>query len=84
MGTFIDLTGEIFGYLRVIDRAENHKKQTVWRCKCRCGNVVNVQTGHLRGGKIVSCGCYRKNNSKERATLPDMVIHAAEVYKPEQ
>lgn len=69
MGAFIDLTGETFGYLKVINRAENHKKQTVWRCKCRCGNVVDVQVGHLRGGKIVSCGCYRKTNSKEKATI---------------
>jgi len=68
MGVFIDLTGRRFGRLVVLDRAPNHKKQVVWRCMCDCGTVREVQGGHLRAGKIVSCGCYQSDNSRRRAT----------------
>ena len=68
MGVFIDLTGQCFGRLTVINRAPNHRAQTVWRCRCTCGNIVEVQGGHLRSGKIISCGCYKKENSRVRAT----------------
>lgn len=69
MGNFIDLTGRRFGRLTVIARAPNHKKQTVWSCACDCGKTVAVQGGHLRAGKILSCGCYRQENSKKLATV---------------
>lgn len=68
MGQFLDLTGERFGRLLVINRAPNHKKQTVWRCQCNCGKVVEVQGGHLRAGKIISCGCYQQENNRRKAT----------------
>ena len=68
MGAFIDLTNNKFGKLTAIRRAENNGKQTVWECLCDCGNTVFVQTGHLRDGSIVSCGCYRKSNSISKAT----------------
>lgn len=68
MGIFIDLRGQRFGRLTVIERAANHKKQTVWACKCDCGNTQEVQGGHLRGGKIISCGCYQTENNRRKAT----------------
>ena len=69
MGKFLDLTGQRFARLYVVRRAENHKKQVVWKCKCDCGAVVYVQGGHLRGGKIVSCGCYQRENNRQKATV---------------
>lgn len=68
MGVFIDLTGKSFGRLTVLYRTANHKKQTVWRCKCDCGKTIDVQGGHLRAGKIISCGCYQRENCKRKAT----------------
>jgi hypothetical protein len=68
LGSFIDLTGKRFGRLTVVCRAPNHKKQTVWKCHCDCGNIVDVQGGHLSGGKIISCGCYQRENNKRKAT----------------
>ena len=32
-----------------------------WICKCDCGAEVSRRSNHLRGGKIVSCGCHRRN-----------------------
>ena len=68
MAQFIDLTGERFGRLVCLERASNHKKQTVWRCLCDCGKTTEVQQGHLRSGKIISCGCYQRENSRRKAT----------------
>ncbi len=69
MGKFIDITGERFGRLTVLYRAPNHKKQTVWRCVCDCGKELDVQGGHLKAGRIVSCGCYKRDNSRINATV---------------
>lgn len=66
MGKFIDLTGQTFGKLYVIERVSSttgkaNKNKVVWKCQCQCGRVVNVVAGNLRSGKQVSCGCYRRN-----------------------
>ena len=66
MGTLIDLTGQTFGMLTVINRAANVSSgKTAWNCKCSCGNEKIIRTGDLRAGKIVSCGCYGKQKRKE-------------------
>jgi hypothetical protein len=62
----LDLTGQRFGRLVVTHRAPNNKAQTVWACVCDCGNTTRVQMGHLRGGRIVSCGCYKNQIARER------------------
>lgn len=53
----LDLTGKRFGRLIVLKRAENKGKKTYWLCQCDCGNLKEVQTGHLASGRIQSCGC---------------------------
>ena len=55
----LDLAGQEFGRLTVIGPAENRGIHTMWRCRCNCGNEKAVQTSALRGGLVVSCGCYR-------------------------
>lgn len=57
---FIDLTGQKFGRLNVIERSENFGRRTAWLCRCECGNEVRVRAEHLRGGRVNSCGCIRK------------------------
>lgn len=59
MWTLIDLTGETFGRLTVIERAANDKRNHArWRCQCVCGNETVVAGYSLRSGATVSCGCY--------------------------
>lgn len=67
MGKIIDLTGQVFGRLKVIERAENYVKPcgaviVRWVCQCECGNKnkVIVQASHLRSGHTQSCGCLQK------------------------
>lgn len=56
-----DLTGEVFGSLTVLERAENKGQRTAWLCKCECGNEVVVTTHNLRRGQTKSCGCKAHN-----------------------
>lgn len=65
----IDMTGQRFGRLLVVERAENSKSgKPRWFCKCDCGNTTITSRKHLINGSSKSCGCYRrdyaKNNNK--------------------
>lgn len=61
--------GNIYGYLTVIERAENTKEgRAMWKCKCKCGNETVVLGKHLRSGNTKSCGCYQR----ERAAQANM------------
>ena len=61
--TIIDLTGQTFGRLTVIKRADNKNKRTAWLCKCECGNELITTTDNLRSGDTQSCGCYNKERT---------------------
>lgn len=53
----LDLTGQRFGYLTVIQRTnEPHEKDTKWLCRCDCGKEKIVATKNLRCGGTISCG----------------------------
>ena len=57
MSKLIDLTGQRFGRLTVIERAENTKAgKATWLCKCECGNIKVIPAKNLSRGTI-SCGC---------------------------
>ena len=61
--------GNTYGYLTVIERAENTKEgRAMWKCKCKCGNETIVLGKHLRSGNTKSCGCYQR----ERAAQANM------------
>jgi hypothetical protein len=64
MGKFIDLTGQRFGRLVVIERAENNKfKHSQWLCQCDCGNEKIITKNSLKSGSTKSCGCLQKENN---------------------
>ena len=68
--SLIDLTGERFGRLTVVKRAESRilssgKHVTRWLCKCDCGNETIVNGGLLQSGQTQSCGCYNKERISE-------------------
>lgn len=57
----IDLTGQPFGRLHVIERGPNARnKQTQWWCLCACGTRKLILSTLLRNGRTASCGCKRK------------------------
>lgn len=66
---FIDLTGQIFGRLRVIERAENNSGgQAMWKCVClNDENTVIVMGNNLRRGLTKSCGCLMREIASENS-----------------
>jgi len=63
MPKFINLSGQKFGKLTVISRAESNKHGNVrWNCECNCGTSTTVQSGDLKNGHTTSCGCNKKTH----------------------
>lgn len=63
----IDLTGQSFGRMLVLERAANNGKQPAWLCVCECGVRKVVQGGNLRDGNVQSCGCLRASSAGHAA-----------------
>lgn len=59
----IDLTGQRFGRLTVIEYVGTVNQKAKWLCKCDCGNEKIVSTKCLRNGETKSCGCYHKDRA---------------------
>ncbi len=61
-----DLTGQRFGKLLVLEETNKRADggSIVWKCKCDCGNIVEVSSKRLKFGINVSCGCYQKEQQK--------------------
>ena len=62
MGKLIDLTGQKFGRLTVIERDTSRTGRAYWICQCDCGTVKSIMAKLLCNGHTQSCGCYRKEN----------------------
>ena len=64
MGKLIDLTGQRFGKLVVIRKAESDKYHNVrWLCLCDCGSTIIRYGWPLRSGKCLDCGCGNHNRA---------------------
>ena len=69
-----DLVGIRFSRLVVIEfshstpRGNSNKNMYYWLCRCDCGNIKSINAGHLRVGKIHSCGCLRSEKAKRNQT----------------
>ena len=57
MAERIDITGQTFGNLTVIDFAYSKRGKAFWKCKCSCGNNIIYESYPLRTGQRQSCGC---------------------------
>lgn len=67
MGALIDLSGQRFGRLLVLERdSTKNKKEAYWLCQCDCGNIKSIRSSALRRGQTRSCGCY---NNENRASI---------------
>ncbi len=70
MPTKLNLIGQKFGKLTVIEAAPNRGGRTYWLCQCECGNKKEICTDSLRSGNTKSCGCLKKEtlaeNNKKR------------------
>lgn len=58
-----DITGERFGRLVAVRPNGKQGKNTLWLCKCDCGNHTITNISSLKKGLCKSCGCLRKENT---------------------
>ena len=76
-----DLTGRRFGRLTVVEfYGYDRRGRTQWLCKCDCGNTKVVRAFDLKGGKVVSCGCYWKERLVEYNTKHNMCNTHPKLY----
>lgn len=73
MGKFQDLTGQRFGRLTVLQRADDYvsptgKRTVRWLCKCDCGREITMLRNTLVQAQ--SCGCIRAE--KSTAAMQDL------------
>jgi len=67
MSKFIDLTGQKFGRLTIVERIENAKDgHAKWLCQCKCNNNTVVYSTNLIRGLTRSCGCLNKELTIKR------------------
>lgn len=62
----VNLTGQKFGFLTVIERAGASKHKCArWVCLCRCGTTVVRASQYLRTARphVRSCGCQHGNRT---------------------
>lgn len=48
-----------------------------WLCRCDCGTIKTISTGHFNEGRIKSCGCY---GNKHRST--HSMKHGGSIHYP--
>ena len=58
MAKAIDLTGQKFNRLLVLERdtKKDKSRQAWWKCRCDCGKEISVRGYCLRNGNTQSCG----------------------------
>lgn len=88
MGVLIDLIGQKFGKLTVIqkDKIKYKDGSAHWLCQCDCGNIKSINGASLRKGHTTSCGCNQSQSSKLNLlgkTFGRLTV-LKEVEKPEQ
>lgn len=62
---FKDISGQRFGRLTAIHKADSLNGHTRWLCQCDCGNECIVHRSSLLTGNTTSCGCYKRENAKK-------------------
>jgi hypothetical protein len=63
---FIDRSGQLFGRLVVVERAERKGRNARWLCRCECGKTLIVYGNNLHSGRTRSCGCLHREKTAQR------------------
>lgn len=75
----IDLTGERFGSLTVIEysprKVSKKHRQAHWICLCDCGNILLVRSDNLREGRSTQCSVCRRQGGKPSVFIEGVNEH---------
>lgn len=66
-----DISGKKFHRLTAlyIYRRKDRKDGVIWRCRCDCGNEVDISYNNLVFGNQKSCGCQKKEHDQKLGTF---------------
>lgn len=63
---YVNLVGKQFGRLIVIEPSGSDKHgNSLWKCKCDCGNISITSSHNLLSGQTKSCGCFMRDKTRE-------------------
>lgn len=65
---FMDLTGNTYNRLTVIEEVLPRTGGSKWLCKCTCGNTKVVRAASIKNGSCKSCGCLHIEANKSMFT----------------
>ena len=70
----INLLGQTFGKLKVIEETKERKNNSVvWKCQCECGNIVYYSTKELRSDGIIQCHNCGRNRLPNNNLIADII-----------
>ena len=80
----LDLAGKVFGDLIVIENTNQLSQDGsyLWRCRCKCGNIIECSVESLNSNHTTSCGCNHRSNGEIKIAqlLIDNGINYKEQY----
>lgn len=80
MAKLIDLTGQKFGHLIVIEQAPSKNRHVYWKCQCDCGTICEKSGECLRAGTTLHCGCQLGMVQKKKRKEERFNRHVGERY----
>lgn len=69
--SFSDISGKRFGNLTAIaiTNKKSGKGNKVWKCRCDCGNEIDISYNRLLYTTQISCGCKKQEHSKKLSSF---------------
>ena len=71
-----NLVGRKSGKLKVVSRAGSNKRgESLWNCRCKCGNTCVVKGRNLKTRKTKSCGCLKSGPKRKECVVGKKFHH---------
>lgn len=71
----LNLIGEKFGRLTVVEHVGSLRGHKLYKCICQCGVEKEITSSDLKSGRVKSCGCLRKEITTSRNKTHDLRNH---------
>lgn len=75
----LDLKGQRYHKLIVLESVESIEGRSAWKCQCDCGIIKIIKTENLRNGDTKSCGCW---NNEQRSSRSKKMYSKVIKYTP--
>lgn len=80
----LNLIGQKFGKLTVLEKSETVNRRSMWLCQCECGKMKILPGVELKRGRIKSCGCLikEKNGGRQFKDITNQKFGKLTAIKP--